>query len=386
MKISFRLSVLSAALLALASVSRAQTPYLETASLSFLTSFTTSGVASTATSLVPVVPDTPGAIDPDKVRPVDRITVDIGSPIVHPLGNGDQSFFTKQLVRVVMEEAAEEYKSIAQERDAATKPTRELIAATEDAISELTSLLVETTDPDTRAALTAQRDTLETELASQESDLATIESAFTARLAPLESRIGYLKVHGDGRWELTAVRSAQSSVAGVISTPYTVFLTRIERTAASVSRSFDTGLRLVPIQSAGTSSETLSNGRVTSASGSYTTHFRLDFASFYATDPLSKIEADDRAKSVDGTDYNTAGDAWIFGGTGYMSYRIRSTPGPLAAVAPADIKISGHGSWTHLVITPDNIASFGGIAPFAIKMGDVKFQNRNLFPDFAPAD
>ncbi len=382
MKSIFRLSSLSVALLASAAISRAQTPYLETASLSFLAGFTVTGVGSTATSLTPVVPGAPGVIDPDKVRPIDRITTDIGAPIIYTLGNGDQAFFTKQLVRVVMEKAAEDYKSVYLERANAIKPISELIAATERAISVLTSTLQQTIDPDTRASLIAERDELEDQLEDQRNELLDLEAPYSERLSTLEGRVAYLKFHAEGKWELTAIRDAQTTVSGVASTPYSVFLTRIERTATGLSRSFDTGLRLEPIQSAGVATETLSNGRVVKAVGNYTTHFRLEFSSFYANDPLGAIKASERADAIDGEDYNTAGDLWTVGGTGYMTYSIRSTPGPLAAVVPSNIKTSGHGSWSHIIITKEGVSGTGGVAPFAIKMGEVKFQNRNLFPDF----
>lgn len=384
-----RLPLLATALLGLAtSPAHAQTAaYVETASLSILWNFTATGISGTTIGPTPIEPGAPGAIDPDKLRPADRITTDTGSLIVHTLGNGNQAFFTAQLIRSTLERYAEEYRALAIERDEELKPVKEDIKETEDAIAAVNNQLSATVDPEARAALIATRTNLEAQLADLKLDVLVIENEYAPRLASLENNIAYLKREATGRWELTSVREPQSTVAGATSTPFKVFLTRIEPSRGrSPTRTFDTRLRIIPLYSAGTSVETLSSGLVTKATGSYTTHFRLAFSSLFTTDPLSALDEEDRATAIEGEDYNTAGDIWFVAGTGYMTYSLRTTPGPLAAVLPTRVKITGHGSWSHLIFTPDTGSSFSGIAPLSIKMGDIKYQDRHLFPDINVAN
>jgi hypothetical protein len=387
MKTLSRLSALASGLFAFSSSALlAQTPYLETSSVSILWNFTITGVSGTTIGPKPIVLGAPGAIDPDALRPGDRVTTDIGTPITYTVDTGNQAFFVKQLVRAVLERYATQSKGLVEQFLDAAAPVLTSIEDTESAIAAIANQLAIVTDPAVRADLLANRATLEATLLQLEADLAEIESDYLPDIALLEDRIKYLKREADGRWELTAVREAQQSVAGVANTPYAIFLSRIERVRGYVSPTFDTGMRIEPIYSAGDSVETLVDGRVTRATGKYTTHFRLEFGALYASDPLNGIDFLDRATKEPGADYATAGDRWDAEATGYMTYNIRSTLGPLAAVLPTKIKVTGHGSWSHGIVKPDEpTLVFNGIAPLSIKMGEVKFQNRAMFPEFAPA-
>lgn len=317
-----RLSLAASVLFALAPLARAQTPYLETAPLSILWNFTNTGVSSNTTALTPL---TAGAEDPDKLKPIDRITTEVGRLIVHTEDNGNQAFFVKHLLRRILEDAAYEARDL------------------------------------------------------------QISNANPNRLELLEDRIDYLKDELEGKWEITAVREPQATVAGAASTPYSLFLTRIDSTRRRPSRSFDTGMRIEPIYTAGNSTETLNNGVVTKATGTYTTHFRLVFDSWYASDPLYLVAPENRPDVTPGIDVDSLGKFWFAFGTGYMTYTIRSTPGPIAAVLPTRVKITGHGTWVNIVGTETGYAlPYSGIGPFSIKMGEVKYQNRNMFPEFQP--
>ncbi len=416
--------VLAAAALAFSGTAlRSQVYYVETAPLTFLAGFTTTGISGTTIGPKPVPV---GVIDPDALRPVDRVTTDIGTLISYSVGNGDQAFFTKQLIRAAAERYAESYRELAQQLANSIGSVEEKAAATRGLIKDtqsdldlalalyatnaakvdaLDTLIAGTEDPDKIADLTAQRNALanaqpgiasaiedykallaayETRLAQYLAEIASENAEYTPRLNALEARIDYLNRHKDGPWELTALRAPQASVEGVITTPYQIFLTRIERTRGS-GHSFDTGLRLTPIVSAANTTEVRNGDRVVRASGTVTAHFRLEFENFYATNPLSAVKAEARAKAVEGETYNSAGEFWMLGGSGYMTYSIRSTPGPLAAISASKIRITGHASWSHLIWDSEGLGgAFGGVAPFAIKMGDAKYQNRGLFPDFQP--
>lgn len=424
-----RLPFFATALSALAAAPFVRAQALETASVSILWNFTVTGVVSATTGPKPIVPGAPGALDPDALRPVDRVTTDTGLPIVYSGGNGDQAFFSRQLVRRVLENAAEEYKTLAEQLKAALGAVEEKLSAAQESADELLNgangirektetynnnasrldllprLIDATTDSVKRAALVAEQDDLVATQPGLAADIAALQleldlydeliseykieiadqnAEFAPLMASLEAKIKRLKQFADERWELTALREPQTTVAGATSTPYRIFLTRIERAKGIAAvETYDSGLRIEPIYSAGSSDETLASGVVTKATGSYTTHFRLAFSNFYANDPLHLIEADKRADLLDGEDFNTTGDLWTVAGTGYMTYKIRSTPAPVSTVVPTGRKITGHGSWIHELITADGISPFAGIAPLSIKMGEVKYQNRNLFPEFS---
>jgi hypothetical protein len=209
-------------------------------------------------------------------------------------------------------------------------------------------------------------------------------NAVLAQIDSIEDEIDYLKGELSGRWEITAVREPQNTVAGCAGTPYSLFLTRLEYTRGRPSRNYDTGFRIEPIYTAGNSTETLAAGVVTKATGNYTTHFRLVFDSSYYSDPLYLLDPEARADAIEGEDYNTKLQYWGAFGTGYMTYSIRSTPGPIAAVLPTKIKITGHGTWLNIVGNDEGYPIvYPGIAPLSIKMGEIKYQNRNLFPSFS---
>ena len=327
-----RLSFFTAGLVCSASIACAQSAsaYLETAPLSILWNFTITGVANSTTPLAPLVE---GVDNPDIIRPTERISVDTGLYITYTNDNGNQAFFVKHFQRKILEEFAESSRTLS---------------------GQAKSL------PD-----------------------GTEKDEILEDIEFFESEIAYLKGEIDGRWEITAVREPQNTVAGCAGTPYSLFLTRIEYTRGRPSLNYDTGLRIEPIYTAGNSTETLTSGVVTKATGSYTTHFRLVFKSDYYTDPLYLLTREARAEAIPGKDYNTKLQRWEAFGTGYMTYSIRSTPGPAAAVLPTKIKITGHGTWLNVVGNAEGYPiPYRGIAPLSIKMGEIKYQNRNLFPAF----
>jgi hypothetical protein len=337
-----RLSLLAASCLALTGAARAQSAsYLETIPLTFLWNFNLTGVSGTTIGNEPLTPEQLAQIDPDRLRPVDRVTTENGVPIGYDKGSGNQAFLVRHLLRALLD------------RD---NPT----ITEEDAAST--------------------------------------------------------------RWELTAVRAPQTSLEGVTSTPYQIFLTRKDPTvigrpgqvrpvnvqtdvplqpSAGELTAINTGLSITLGASVANVTETLAEGVVTKASGSVTTAFSLTFGSIFYDDPRfpllpfdSPTEEDPEPKiPVAGVDYWSKRNVWSASATGYMTYSLRSTTPSAnnpAAVAPTKIKATGVGSWFHIFqdLNPENANSgndfsYGGIAPLSIKMGEVKYQNRNLFPGFS---
>jgi hypothetical protein len=357
----------------------ATTPYLETASVTFQCNFTITGIASTRD---PVPVGGIGSINPDSLRPVDRVTTDIATLINYAPSNGDQAFFVKHLLRAATERFAQEYKTIAVARAEALAEVVAEIADLEENLAAINAQLEVTTDPDARTALNAQKASVTASIETKTNEAAVIAAPYDSQLAVIDAKLEYLKLESSDQWEIMSVRNAQASIAGATSTPFALFLSRTERTKRGITYTFDTGLRLTPIYSAGNSSETLSSGTLTKVTGNYVTHLSLSFESLYASDPLSSIDPESRAAAVDGKDYNTSAEYWETDASGYMSYTLRSTPGPIVAVYPSNIKLSGHGSWEHYPQAEADAPFYAGVAPFAIKIGAVKYQNKNVFPEF----
>lgn len=338
----------AAALFALAPFASAQTPapYLETAPLSIIWQFSLTGVSGTTLGPTPRPVGADGSIagvdDPESLRPFDRVTTEKGVPITFS-ENGDQSFFVKHLLRAVIENNSQ----------------------------------------------------------------------------------GLTKEELGGRWELTAVREPQTTVLGAATTPYAIFLTRIEPTAAGgrISRSYDTaglevittgtdfgddpattdvvedsapvfvpvnintGLFLTFDQFVGNYTETLTEGRVTKATGSVSVAFSLRFRSIFAADP-TYLATDPEAKL--GVDYHSKVDDWFAFANGIMTATVRTSASALPAVTFTNVKLTGHGSWDKystdfspfLEEGAVLVSGFGGIAPVSINIGTAKFQRRELFPNF----
>lgn len=306
--------ILPLSLLALPALTRAQTPYLETAPLSILWNFTLTGVTDKTT---PLAPDPVGTTDPGKLRPVDRVTTEVGRLITYSVGNGNQATITAKIIDDLIH------------RHTAT-------------VTSLTEEAGNLPDGPEKALLLSQ-------------------------IAQHEYTVEYLETEKGGRWELTAAREAQSTVEGALSTPFQVFLSRIEPTRGRPSLIFPVpGLRIEPLGYvtnstetlyAGPATDTLQPGRLQKVAGTATMHFRIEF------------------ESIAEKEY------WLAFGSGYLTCTLRSTPGPLAAVVLTKQAITGHGTWWH--VTEDS--AYAGIAPLSIKMGAIKYQNRHMFPGFVPS-
>jgi hypothetical protein len=304
------------ALTAVAATVRAQTPYLETAPITILWNFTLTGSSGTTLGSTPTLPESSAPFNPGALRPIERITTEAGSLITYSAANGNQQHFADKLI----------VNSVKLYRAEAVRLQAAAAAQPDDSPAQL-DLLKE---------------------AARFSTLAT-----------------YLESETDGRWELTAVREAQTTVEGALNTPFRIFLTRIQPTSGRPSPTFLTDFRLQPISSvvnatetlyAGPATDTVEVGRVTKATGNAATIFlRVEFES-------------------GGND-----GYWLTFGTAYLTCNIRSTPGPLAAVALSKPSITGHGTWVH--ITPDE-RYYTGIGPLAIKMGETKYQHKDMFPEF----
>ncbi len=397
------------ALFSVASTLHAQSAvYLETAPLSFLRAFAITSVVSSTKGPLPIEPGASIPLDPDDLRPDHRITTDIGAPGYYSEASGDQSFWVNQSERAVLERLALQQQKRLQlllaDEIAAIKELEALVDNLEAQIAVATDLNEQTALKNQLAAA-EERLSLQKELLGKRSK--TLFSS-DLQLATLDAQLRYAKSEFDdegARWELLAVREPQRGVEAAGHAPYRIFLGRIERTSRMITRTFDSGLRIQPYFSIGSTTETLADGGVVSAKSSgagCTTCFELLFDSDldaatdltqidfkFATDPLHLVAKENLALAEERIDYNTEFTRWNSIGSGYMTYGIRSTPGPVAAVIPVNVRITGHGSWARVTETTDadGITTFsnarGGINPCAIKVGDVKYQHRNLFPDFA---
>jgi hypothetical protein len=400
-----KFSALFAPLAILSAAVQAQTPpYLETAPLSFLRAFAITSVASTTTGPAPIQPGANVPLDPVTLRPDHRITTDIGTPLYYSEETGEQSFWVRQSQRAVLERIA-----LQQQNRIKALAANEITAINtlKDEIDDLKEAIAIATD-------VGQQETLQTQLTAAEQRLDLQKELLAkritqilvsdAQLAALKKQLKYAKEEFNdqgARWELLAVREPQRTVEAAGHAPYKIFLGRIDRPLRIITRTFDSGLRIQPYFSVGATTETLVNGGVTRAIGTgCTTVFEIEFdrdldpatlpseIDFeFADDPLHLLPQEALPFAEPGVDYNKKLVRWVSFGSGYMTYGIRSTPGPLAAVLPINVRMTGHGSWGRETATVvDGVTTFtdgrSGVTPFAIKMGDVKFQHRNLFPDF----
>ncbi len=308
MKLSSRVTLASLFLALLSSASAQLANYVETVPITIRWNFNITGISGTTLGPKPVAVSANGIEDPDSLRPVDRITTENGRVITFS-ENGTQQFFVTKLIE-------------------------NEITQLKLQLEPLNEALAETTD---------------------EAAIAAIE----AQIEPIQDEIDYLSENLTGRWELTGVREPQTSVAGVASTPYAIFLTRIDAVAAGrPGRTLLTNLQLTPLASVRNTTETLSGGRAVAASGKVVTHFSIGFAS----------QSDETT-------------TWLAHATGYMKYSVRITRGAVLAdraVLPTKVTATGTGSWVKVL--EDN--SFGGTGPIKILIGEPKIQARALFPEF----
>lgn len=221
-------------------------------------------------------------------------------------------------------------------------------------------------------------------------------------------------------WELTAVRNAQYTVAGAASTPYAIFLTRIEPTVVprpaatylsptqnvniygtSIANgdgtytpgpyltTINTGLVLTLGQYTGNYTETYSGGILTKASGNVTCAFTLSFDSVFYDDAYSALTDTEKVTAVPGSNCNMKRHIWSLHAQGYWTFNVGSKPGPLPTVYANTTKFTGFGSWFNSFddLNPDSAApsfAYGGVAPLSIHMQPPRYQSRYLFPDYTP--
>jgi hypothetical protein len=329
--------------------------------------------------------------------------LDIGAPIYHTTV-GDQTDWVVQSQKTVLEQIARQEQARLRTLLASEV---ERIGALKSQIKSLEAQIAATSDSAARDLLqdqldeaNAQLSPLEAYVKKQSVDLFKTDDELWELSALLKYAQDEFNDAG-ARWELTAVRAPQRTVDAAARTPYSIFLSRIDRTRRNPTRTFDTGLRINPFFAVGSSVETLDANGVTRATGNYTTHFeiRMDpsfsgteagYVNFIvADDPLHLVDKEDLALAEPGVNYNKQLVRTVTFGSGYMTFAIRSTPGPLAAVVPTKIRITGNGTWLRHgeSIDDDGFTTFidpkGGITPFAIKMGEAKFQSTSLFPDFS---
>lgn len=384
---SFSLATIAANLLWIAGASAGAAPpipYLETSPITILWQFNDTAVTvPRADALANAAAAAAAAVayieDPNGLKPVERITTETGSTVTSSFGTGNQAFFVKYLYRNVLERCANDSKA---RLIAAATATASATAARAAAVTARANAAAATLANDPVAAAAYTADAQADDAAAAQDDLQA--AAAKSGSADNEAKIATLIRQLSDKWELTAVRRPQTTLAGVMSEDYRIFLTRIDPIQGRTIQGFDTGLRLVNNYSAPKTAETFSGGTLVKVAGTVTSYFTLEFDSMYAADPLYLLPAASRATAVDGTTYNTNGEKWqVFGG-GYMTYSVRNTVGTPTAVAPTKATITGYGSWyrTAFSVTDGWEDHFAGIAPLNIKMGEVKYQRSEYLPEF----
>jgi hypothetical protein len=332
-------TILISALIGLTAQAQSLTPFLETAALTFNWGYSDTYISSSETG---IPPGTGNAIlDPNLMDEFDIITTDTGTvrPYTNTIpGAGNQKFFTDRMVQKLIREGV---------------------------------------------------------------------------ISPLEEGL---------RWQFTAVRNAPRTVAEMASNPYTVYLTAIDPVPvgrpyspvrvplygleeidddvlAELVRSsvqvINTGITITLGQSNGTFTERAFNNTsssFTAATGSVTTAFNINFGARFYDDPRHRFDAPKR------TEYHLKRHLWQSSASGLISYRLKSIPGPLPAFIATNVSATATGWFTHAyteikvkeeeeVLSLDGPIlgySYAGVAPLRIRLGNVQYQKRSVFPDFTP--
>lgn len=336
-------------------------PYVETTSLTFEWNFLLSYL-STVTQPAGAPP--PADLDPSSYDPTEPISTDTSVIRTYDKGIGTQDFFIDRMVQ----------------------------ALTRDKLADL--------DFD-------------------------IDTPSVAREASIfKPRIG-------APWQIVAVREVPKTVEEMATNPYTIYLSYISRVLPTGQSSpidpvpvdpyapettpdlnpilINTGMTLNLGQWAATGDlrETYTDGIVTNASGRVTTAFTLSFGAAFYDDPRHAA-ADD----AEPHQYHLKRHLWSLFANGHIIYNIRSIPGPYGTnpQAPAGtnlngtffasgVNMTGSGVFYHRFlewtaektpeetyvlkeINPDTRFAYAGVAPVRVKMGNIQYQNRNMFPDF----
>lgn len=176
-----------------------------------------------------------------------------------------------------------------------------------------------------------------------------------------------------GTWELTAVREPQSSIEGALETPYTLFLTRIDK------------------QAGGTQTYSLADIvtlNLTGGSGAFAESRTQDDTLVKATGTAScgvELVMNFRSKYVQKTvngEYMGEGRTLVAAGT--LTQSLKNTSG--GAVYPVSGMFTSIGSWEEFEIESNGDTTvFAGNGPVKMKLGTAKFQSRSLFPEFTSA-
>lgn len=358
-------SLLATALLAAlgaTGVAQAQTPppYVETTSLTFIWNFSDTFISTTTQAISDVGT---GQLDPELLTGDDPISTDTGvAEAYSPTGN--QTFFIQRILQALIRNKGFDLNGDDFIRDEEDEEPEVVRAAQID-----------------RAAL------------------------------PLN-------------WQLIAVREVPRTVAELATNPYKLYISVIDRVRGSGNipvdelsaeeppdrfdeslplgfRLINTGMTLTLGQWAatGVTTESYTDDIVTAATGKVTTAFRLDFGAVYYDDPRHS-RADNPPPALN--TYHLKRNVWSMSATGHLTYNIRSIPAAAAAhssdlplagsFVATNVNMTGTGQFIHAYrelddkfVEKDNFFTFAGLAPLKVKMGNIQYQNRNLFPDFNPA-
>jgi hypothetical protein len=365
-------------------------PYLETSSFSILSNFYVTGVTITTRPL-------PANLerfieDPSTLKPGERLSTHVGKPITFSAGTGDQAFFINNIQQKLLSQFAEEVRvgnsklsqinrlnSLGEEGFLDELDRTEV--SLQERLADAERVLARTNDQEflrvyfaRQSVLTLQRDleviayarTLVNLSPDQliEEEIAVQDAIFfeNAKSTYLSSRI-------DGIWELTAVRAPQRSVSSSGTSNYVIVMTSLDPVAVGrPGYPFDTGLRIELLGTAANTTETISSEALTAARGNQRTHFKFEYE-FYGRQ-------------------ESRGNFWRNEVSGYLSYDVRATKGPISVVMPTKLQISGTGFWFQQAVTFDKdgfiveyITPYAGVSPMKAVMGAVKYQDEALFED-----
>ena len=211
------------------------------------------------------------------------------------------------------------------------------------------------------------------------------------------------------RWQLLAVREAPKTVEEIATNPYKIYLSVLDRTDNNAPRDplavdsysaeiapdiigdiWPTGMTLTLGQwaASGTVKETQPQDYVTVASGKVTTAFTINYGSLFYEDPRHNAQDNPGIHQ-----YHLKRHAWNMFASGHIVYNIRSVPSPSGgAFMASNVSLTGTGGFHYIGTTVEieNEAikrivinsNRAGLAPLTIKMSNIQYQDRRLFPGF----
>jgi hypothetical protein len=393
-------------------------PYVETTSLTFLWNFVHTGVST--------VTQAPGALpgpnlDPRIYNPTEPISTDTSAAQIYRFGNGTHDFLMERIIQAYTRNRGFNLNEDYFIRDVDHNRDGEIADVDTDGNGVLEN--IDRNDDGIIANIDRNGDGIifNNDL-NDDGVISEDEIEVEAELEVESLREALLgKASAPRNWQLVAVREVPRTVQELATNPYTIYLTIIDRVAygapivltkideygpeetpdlPEITEIINTGITFTLGQwaASGTVREKYTGPYVTDASGKVTTAFNFKLGALFYDDP--RYLAANNAKPHQ---YHLKRHVWELFANGHIIYNLRRIQGPIGvnldgAFYATNVDMTGTGWFSHEFLNctakeepagnyfidevlPSSYA-YSGLAPLRVKMGNIQYQNRNMFPDF----